>query len=53
MAIQGRQPRRKPNGAGGILERDQDFLPTGDFVHGVDEGMFHAIMHGLHVLRRS
>lgn len=45
MAIQGRRSRRKPNGAGGILEGDQDFLAAGDLVHGVDEGMSDTLMH--------
>lgn len=38
MAIQGCRPRRKPNGTGGIFEGNQDILPTGDFVNGLDEG---------------
>ena len=40
MAIQGRGPGRKPNGASGIFEGDQDIFPTGNLFHGTDESTF-------------
>ena len=45
MAIQGCRPRWKPNGAGRIFERDEDFFAPGNFVNGADEGKSVAQMH--------
>ena len=39
MALQGRRQGWKSYGASGVPERDENFLPARNFIHGPDEGM--------------
>lgn len=53
MALQSRGQRRKSNGTGGIFEGDQDILSTRNFINGVDEGLFSALLYLLPVLNAN